>query len=75
MRVRFFLFLEMLDLMQKPQKKYGLLLGFGVSCVECQSDSEPLCVRLVVERLVADDTGVVLSRLSRRHSASAECTE
>lgn len=61
---------------ETPEEVCGLLLGFGVSCVECQSDSEPLCVRLVVERLVADDTGVELVPLTADDiAASAECAE
>ena len=61
---------------ETPEEVCGLLLGFGVSCVECQSDSEPLCVRLVVERLVADETGVELVPLTADEiAASAECAE
>ncbi len=61
---------------ETPEEVCGLLLGFGVSCVECQSDSEPLCVRLVVERLVAEDTGVELVPLTADDiAANAECAE
>ena len=49
---------------ETPEEVCGLLLGFGVQCVTCQSDSEPLCVRLVVERLTADETGVELLPIS-----------
>ena len=59
---------------ETPEEVCGLLLGFGVQCVECISDSEPLCVRLVVERLVADETGVELVPLDADAiAASEEC--
>ena len=47
------------DLIQSddPAEACGLLLGFGVTCEACSSDSEPFCVALEVDSLTADDTG------------------
>jgi hypothetical protein len=59
---------------ETPEEVCGLLLGFGVLCVECQSDSEPLCVALVVERLTADATGVELGVVCDAE-CHEECTE
>ena len=61
---------------ETPEEVCGLLLGFGVSCVPCLSDNEPLCVRLSVERLIADETGVELIPLSAEDIAASEtCSE
>jgi hypothetical protein len=61
---------------ETPEDVCGLLLGFGVQCVECQSDSEPLCVRLVVDRLVAEETGNELGLVcdSECHASCATST-
>lgn len=61
---------------ETPEDVCGLLLGFGVQCVECQSDSEPLCVRLVVDRLVAEETGNELGLVcdSECHASCASNT-
>jgi hypothetical protein len=61
---------------ETPEEVCGLLLGFGVQCVECQLDSEPLCVGLVVEKLTADATGVELMPVTEEDiAANAECAE
>ena len=66
---------------ETPEEVCGLLLGFGVQCVSCDSDGEPLCVRLVVERLTADETGNELGLVCEAecHAScsenSEECTE
>jgi hypothetical protein len=46
------------DLIQSddPQEACNLLLGFGVTCEPCTSDTQPYCIALEVNGLVADDT-------------------
>lgn len=50
------------DLIQSedPAEACNLLLGFGVTCEECSSDTEPYCIGLVVEDLAAPSTGTPL---------------
>lgn len=42
---------------ETPDDVCNLLLGFGVQCVPCSADTEPYCITLVVDRLVAAETG------------------
>ena len=56
-----------------PEDVCSLLLGFGVACVPCV-DTEPYCVRLVVDRLVADATGAELG-LVCESDCHESCTE
>lgn len=61
---------------ETPEEVCGLLLGFGVQCVECISDGEPLCVRLSVMDLIADATGAELVPLTADDIAANEaCAE
>ena len=66
---------------ETPEDVCNLLLGFGVQCVPCDADDQPFCVNLVVERLVADETGTPLTLVceSDCHETCSdnaeECTE
>ena len=43
-----------------PSEICTLLVGFGVQCIECSSDSEPYCISLYVNRLTAENTNTTL---------------
>jgi len=64
------------DLIQSddPNEACTLLMGFGVSCVPCTSDSQPLCISLEVNGLVANETGEKLeARTEADIAADSAC--
>ena len=64
------------DLIQSddPAEACNLLLGFGVTCEDCTSDSEPYCIALEVTGLQADDTEKALeAKTPEDVEADADC--
>jgi hypothetical protein len=65
----------------EPEEICGLLMGFGVQCVECSSDALPYCISLVVDRLAADNTETTIGLVCETecHESCSEnaetCTE
>jgi hypothetical protein len=53
-----------------PEYVCDLLLGFGVSCIPCSSDNEPVCARIHVNQLTAELTSGTLIEV-----AETECHE
>ena len=64
------------DLIQSddPAESCSLLLGFGVTCETCSSDSEPFCIPLEVNGLNAEDTGQeIITRTNEDIQVDSSC--